>query len=67
MSTQPPDPPPPPKRPRGRPAIGKVRNFHCPDDVWLDAETAAEREGQTVSEFIRDAMVAAARRILGRK
>lgn len=42
----------------GRPRIGRVRNFTCPDYLWEAAESEAKRLGISVSEWIRKAMEA---------
>lgn len=40
----------------GRPEIGKLHCFRCPDDLWETVEKAAEKDERTVSEWIRRAI-----------
>ena len=55
---------PPPKLPRGRPATGQTpkRYFRMSDDDWKLVEQAAVQQGETVSEFVRAALLKAAKR-----
>jgi uncharacterized protein (DUF1778 family) len=52
------------KRGRGRPATGQMpkRYFRMDDDSWAIIEKAAGDAGKSVSEFIRDTMLRAAKR-----
>jgi uncharacterized protein (DUF1778 family) len=56
----------PPKRKVGRPATGKApqRIFRVDDESWELIERAAEADGQTVSAFMRDTLLKAAKRRL---
>lgn len=56
----------PPKRGPGRPATGKApqRYFRMDDESWNIVQKGAEAAGETVSAFIRDTMLAAAKRRL---
>jgi uncharacterized protein (DUF1778 family) len=52
------------KRGPGRPATGQMpkRYFRMDDESWKAVENAAEATGQTVSDFIRDALLRATKR-----
>lgn len=54
------------KRGRGRPATGKTpkRYFRMDDESWAIVEKAAAVDGPSVSDFIRDAILRAAKRRL---
>lgn len=56
----------PPKRGPGRPATGKSpqRIFRVDDESWELIERAAIAGGQTVSAFMRDTLLKAAKRRL---
>ncbi len=43
----------------GRPRVGKLRSFACPDELWAEAEAAAAEAGIPLSEWLRQAMKAA--------
>lgn len=53
-----------PKPKRGRPATGTTpkRYFRMDDESWALVENAAQAEGKTVSDFIREVILRAARR-----
>jgi uncharacterized protein (DUF1778 family) len=55
---------PEPKRGRGRPATGQTprRYFRMEDGDWAEVERAAQASGQTVSEFVRETLLRAAKR-----
>jgi hypothetical protein len=52
------------KRPPGRPATGHTpkRYFRMNDDSWSLVEDAAERAGVTISDWIRERLIKAAKR-----
>lgn len=52
------------KRGRGRPATGitPIRYFRMDDEGWATIEKAAELAGVTVSEWIRERLMKAAKR-----
>jgi len=52
------------KKGRGRPATGQMpkRYFRMDDESWKEVEQAATGSGQTVSDFVRDAILKAARK-----
>ena len=52
------------KRQRGRPATGQTpkRYFRMDDAGWAAVEQAATANGQTVSDFVRDALLRAVKR-----
>jgi uncharacterized protein (DUF1778 family) len=54
----------PPPRGPGRPATGQTpkRYFRMDDEDWSEVERAAQAGEQTVSEFIRETLLKAARR-----
>jgi hypothetical protein len=54
----------PPKRGPGRPATGKspIRYFRMEDDAWGEIEQAASQADTTVSAWIRDCLMKAAKR-----
>ena len=54
-----------PKRRRGRPATGQTpkRYFRMSDDDWAQIERAAGIAETTVSDFVREALLKAARRV----
>ena len=54
----------PPKRPPGRPATGQTpkRYFRMEADAWAEVERAAQVGSQSVSEFIRETLLRAAKR-----
>jgi uncharacterized protein (DUF1778 family) len=54
----------PEKRGPGRPATGQMpkRYFRMDDDDWAAVESAAHAAAKTVSEFIRETILRAARR-----
>lgn len=56
----------PAKRGPGRPATGKSpqRIFRMDDDAWELVEKAAAASEQTISAFVRDTLVKAAKRRL---
>ncbi len=56
----------PPKRGPGRPATGKAphRIFRMDDESWELIERAAASGEQTVSAFVRDTLLKAAKRRL---
>lgn len=56
----------PEKRKPGRPATGQTpkRYFRMDDDGWSLVERAAEAQSQTVSDFVRDTLLRAAKRVL---
>jgi uncharacterized protein (DUF1778 family) len=56
----------PPKRGPGRPATGTApkRYFRMEDDSWEMVQKGAEAGRETVSAFIRDTMLKAAKRRL---
>jgi hypothetical protein len=43
-----------PRRKRGEPM--KYRGFYCPDDLWKDMQSAAEKLDESDSEYIRKAI-----------
>ena len=49
---------------RGRPATGQTpkRYFRMDDESWAEIERAASDRGKTVSEFVRDTLLKAAKR-----
>ena len=53
-------------RPRGRPATGQTpkRYFRMGDDEWAFVQQAANAKGKTVSAFVRDTILRAARRVV---
>jgi uncharacterized protein (DUF1778 family) len=53
-----------PKRGRGRPATGHTpkRYFRMDDDSWALVEQAAQRAGVTISDWIRERLLKAAKR-----
>ena len=56
----------PPKRGPGRPATGTapMRYFRMDQESWDTIQRGAEAGGETVSAFIRDTMLKAAKRRL---
>lgn len=54
------------KKKRGRPATGKTphRFFRMPDEDWQKVKDAADLEGVTASDFVRDVLLRAADRVL---
>ena len=57
---------PEPKRGRGRPATGQMpkRYFRMDDEGWETVARAAEARGETVSDFVRRAILNSAKRAL---
>jgi hypothetical protein len=58
-----------PKRGRGRPATGQTpkRYFRMSDDDWARVENAAVLAGVNVSEWVRECLLKAARRVANGK
>lgn len=54
----------PPKRGRGRPATGQTpkRYFRMDDDDWATVEQAAQAAEVSVSEWVRECLLRAAKR-----
>jgi len=54
----------PEKRQRGRPATGQTpkRYFRMDDESWSRIERAAEVRGESISDFVREALLRAAKR-----
>ncbi len=51
---------------RGRPATGQTpkRYFRMDSESWLLVEQAAKTKGVTVSDFVRETILRAAKRVL---